>query len=73
MVSTVYFLSKRGNTEIICSIFVTPQNNMIPGMPSCLVSIILKKNMCRSLSFNEKRQLVQTERALENKFSVVYL
>ena len=38
-----------------------------------LVSIMLKKNVCSSLSFKEIRQLMQPERALENRFSVVCL
>ena len=29
MVSVAYYLSKRSYTEIICSIFVNPKNNMI--------------------------------------------
>ena len=28
-------VSKLGNTEIICSIFVNPQNNMISDTPVC--------------------------------------
>ena len=32
MVSVAYYLSKRSNTEIICSIFVNPRNNMISDM-----------------------------------------
>ena len=72
MVSVAYYLSKRANTEMICSIFVNPQNNMISGMPVWF-SIILKKTVCGSLFLNEIRQLVQPKRALENRFSVVYL
>ena len=38
---------------------------------ACLVSIIVKKNVCINLSFNEIRQLVQPERAIENMVFVV--
>ena len=33
MVFVACYLNKRGNTEIICSIFANPQNKMILEMP----------------------------------------
>ena len=71
MVSVDYYLSKRGNTEIICSIFVTPENNTISDMLFGFNNF--KENVCRSLSFYKIRQLLQLEGALVKRFSVVYL
>ena len=56
-----------------CLSFIS-QNNMISDM---LVEFYFtencKENVYRNLAFQEIRHLVQPERALENRFSVVYL
>ena len=69
MVSVAYYLSKRGNTEIMFHLCESSESHDFRN--ACLVSIIVKKNVCRSLSFNEIRQLGQPEKALQNRFSVV--
>ena len=76
MLSVAYCLSKRDNTEVICFIIVNLQNNIILVMPVLIKKKLkktAKKTVCRSFSCNENRQLVQPERALENRYLVVYL
>ena len=84
MVSVAYHLSKRGNTEIICFIFVNPQNNMISVMPILIPFqkiITTKENIfcsCRCPYDSEMVRCTVCEqwfhlRCLEQSLAEIYL